>query len=459
MVSFGFFSQLFQQFVALLSVFCIVPSTPAPALRPAGSDPPAAVATGSEFAPSVRTPSPLRRVIQTQIDNAVSIGAAAARSADDVTFSVLEVPRLLVRGLDRNGVLGLPGGGADAAGGMVNAFERSSVSLVRVLSDALLAELALVPGAALEVRPEPQLAAAVAPIPELVERQPFLVRVVQTQVDGAFGIGRALGGGVLGVGDALLAAPAVVMEAAQRGGLAGIPGGLATAGGRIVVAATDGVVGVIESVADMARAELALVPGSTIGDTRKFAAVGSRLAEHRVGPVEFAVRVPLAAAVAAADLTVAAARATTTVTGAAVTAITDVARAARDPKSELTVTQAIARAPATIGAGFSDAGKVMQSGVKRATTDFRNTLRGRSGQEATAKTNLVGATGGSGTQIRASSVASPAGTQKGEANGAAGGGAGKDGAKPDPATGNETAAADPGSGTPSEGAPAAAGAE
>jgi hypothetical protein len=41
--------------------------------------------------------------------------------------------------------------------------------------------------------------------------------------------------------------------------------------------------------------------------------------------------------VAVVDLTVATARATTTVTGAAATAVTDIARAARDPESEITV--------------------------------------------------------------------------------------------------------------------------
>ncbi|MGH3677385.1 MAG: hypothetical protein ACRDU5_16930 [Mycobacterium sp.] len=178
----GFFTQLFEQFIALLSAFCIVPA-PAPD-RFEAFDAGTAGVVAEVAAPAIAEPrEPLVvRVIQTQITGAISIGEALARSADDVTFSVLAVPRTLARALDVGGVEALPGGAATAAGGMVSALENGSTRLIEALSEAILAQLGLLGG---DVGPAPKFAAAVEPAPgpigtgsvELVVRLPLAVGV------------------------------------------------------------------------------------------------------------------------------------------------------------------------------------------------------------------------------------------------------------------------------------------
>jgi hypothetical protein len=69
-----------------------------------------------------------------------------------------------------------------------------------------------------------------------------------------------------------------------------------------------------------------------------------------------------------------------------------------NPRSELTVGQALARAPATILGGTRDAAGQLQQGVVRARTDFRNTLNPR---EVASR---VSATGGLNTTVNGSGV-------------------------------------------------------
>lgn len=105
------------------------------------------------------------------------------------------------------------------------------------------------------------------------------------------------------------------------------------------------------------------------------------------------VRLPIALVVAGVDLVMAFADAALIVVGAVVTAVTDIVSAAipapRQPAETLTAAreeqqtlpQAIAQAPVTISRGFTDAGAALQRGVRKAGTDFRDTLTGRPAQE------------------------------------------------------------------------------
>lgn len=296
MMEIGFFTQLFQQFIALLSAFCIVP---APVPRFEAVDAARSGVVAEAAAPAIADPrAPLVvRVIQTQITGAVSIGEALANSADRVTLSVVAVPGTLASALDSGGAAALPGGVATAAGDIVTALENSSNQLIGEISRAILAQLAL------------------------------------------------LGGGIGGPPETFVEAPAPTLP----------------------------------------------------------------------GPVELIVRFPLAVGVAGAGLLGTAAQATVIVTGAVVTAVTDIVEAAipappRPDETErvsaaleerrLTLPEAIAQAPRTISAGVTRAGGVVEEGVQRAGTDFRNTLLGT---RPPAEFATVSASGGA--EVRAGSTA------------------------------------------------------
>ena len=81
----GFFAILFQQFVALLSVFCIAPAS-APNFVAANLSPPgsqtvqvAEYRSGVDASVSVRQEPFVARVIQTQIDGLLSDGGIGMR--------------------------------------------------------------------------------------------------------------------------------------------------------------------------------------------------------------------------------------------------------------------------------------------------------------------------------------------------------------------------------------------
>lgn len=451
MISSGFFTQLFQQFVSLLSAFCIAPSggLPSDAARALDSSPPAAAAAIA--APRTSLPP----IVQTQINGALEIGYFTARTADRATMVVLESPRVLAESLDRNGLAGLPGGGATVAAGYVGLAEVTATGLIRLLSGLALSELDLIA----PDRGVPLLAAAADYQIDVAKMEPqsYLERVLRTQVDGVTSVAEAGLGAVTGLGTAVLAAPNIVNRYIAGAGLAALPAGLAAAGREVVYALGDGSVRVIRAVADFARAELALVPGASVrggGDVyavAKFEPVGTS-----VGPVEMLVRIPLAVAVAASGLTMAAMRATTRVTGAATTAVTDVVRAVTNPLADYTLPQAIARVPETLTQGLADAGATLQYGVERARTDFRATLRGRNAVAELSDTTLRVS---GGAEIRSSTIAGDGDDQgDGSADPSAGGDAGAqqpsdagEPTTPDPST-DAGAAAD----TDSEGAEAAA---
>ena len=353
-MSIGFFTQLFQQFVALLSAFCIAPtSVPAPAYVAVGSGPPIVAVADADppgvAVPRLREEPLLVRVVQTQVRGGIGIGDALARSADGVTFAVLATPRVLAAAINRGGVAALPGGAASAAAGLVGALENGAVLLIDRLGDLALSELALLGGRIIVAPERATAAAAPAPIP----------------------------------------AP---------GGLAALPAALATVAAQLVVVTQQGAVAVVRSVASLARAGLSLIPGASIGDPRALA-VAVREPNPRAvpGAIEMAIRLPIAVAVAASDLTVTALRATTTLTGAATTAVTNVVGAAMDGNPETTVQAAVAAAPATLRSGVTSATEQVRVGVRRASIDFQDALGLRRRDEALT---TVRASGGSGTTVK-----------------------------------------------------------
>lgn len=387
MIASGFFTQLFQQFVSLLSAFCILPGGVPSDVKSfsTGDGEVTAVAAARDPVPE-RGDQLLVRIVETQVRGALKIGEAAAVTADRATFVVLEVPRVLTRALDRNGLAGLPGGGADVAAGFVGLAETTAVSLVRLLASLTEDQLDLLAGPRYS---EPYLTAAASDYDYGVERaEPvsYLERVIRTQIDGVTDVAQTTLGAARTIGASIMAAPTTIAEYTAKAGWAGLPAGIAAAAREVVYAATDGSIAVIRSVARFARAELALVPGNSI---KRGEAEAAKLVEPTptrfIGPVETLVRIPLAVGVAAADLATAAMRATTAVTGAATRAVVDVVTAARDPKAGVTVAEALARVPETLKNGVDQAGEHLRSGVEQAREDFRQTLRPRRPVEEAAK--------------------------------------------------------------------------
>jgi hypothetical protein len=309
--------------------------------------------------------------------------------------------------------MALPGGGATAAIGIVDAVEQSALLLVATLSDVALTELALLGG---DLRGGPEKARFLAEdsygsYVERVEKLPLPLRILRVQLDAVLALGEATLGAAAGLGNALINAPLAISAAVEKGGLMALPRGLATSGQQVVRAAATGVAGLISTVADIARAELLLVPGAR--DPRS--AEVAKLVDERVeaprestGPafVEFVVRLPIATLVAASELTVGVLRATTRLTGAVVNSVTDVAGAVFDNDPETTVPDAIARVPETLNAGVQRAGRDLQDSASRARERFVDTLTPGSRTTAAelAETSMVRASGGSGTTVNGTEV-------------------------------------------------------
>ncbi len=393
----GFFVSLFTQLLALVSAFGITinPTTPfdrATALGPPGVS--AAAPVGEESLPV--------RIIQTQLNAVGGIGAGLAVTGDaaiELIFGSQSrgnagIAQTLVRALDRDGLAGLPGGAAAVAGTAVRFVEGGTNFWINTASLILLSELGLN-----GLDPRAELLAVDPGFDPALAELPLPERFVRVQVGGVQGIGRALLGATTGVGEALLAIPDVIDATLERGGPGALPAGLAAAAAQVVRAAQTGATRVVTSVADMARAELSLIPGADVNDPKfAVAAIAAEPAPAgEPGSLELVVRVPLAVGVAGSRLVLTVLDATTVVTGSFVQATSDIvrsvtgaslpggggpateaARVVEEPR--LTLSEALAKAPVTIRRGFDDAGVVVREGTRRAAEDFNNTLRGRSSE-------------------------------------------------------------------------------
>jgi hypothetical protein len=369
MMELGFFASLFQQFVALLSVFCIAPSSAqniaAVNLGPPNS-PTVQVAeyTSADAAAVARQQQPfIARVVQTQIDGLLSprggIGISLARTADGVTRSILDTPDALRRALDNNGLQALPGSLAAHGIDGVQNLEFNTIRVIDAMEALTLANLGLLPGGV--VRPTPEVA-------ELAARQD------------EFGA----------IGRALLAAPTFVLRTLQ-GGPEALPVVLSGLGRGFVQAAATDARAIVRAVSSATQAALALVPGARLPRLDEVT-VAVREPVRAPGPVEYIVRLPIAVGVAGSALTRGGMRATTVMVTAVVTAVTDIAQAAFRPRQAneaearalerpLTLPEAIAKAPVTLRAGAVSAGRELQRGVGNAQRGFTETLRGRNNQE------------------------------------------------------------------------------
>jgi hypothetical protein len=360
----GFFVLLFKQFVALLSVFCIVPSN-VPNIATANLEPPASpTAQVSEYrseAVAIARQEPfVARVVQTQIDGLLSdrgIGMRLARTADGVTEFLLGTPSALSRALDNGGLEALPAGLAIYGIRGVQGLEQNTVSLIDALEALSLANLQLLPGA----RDIPRVAEHAAPRDE-------------------FGA----------LGQALLAAPAFFLRTLQ-GGPEALPAALNGLGQGLIRAAATDARAIVRAISAATQAALALVPGASV-KSLKDVTVSVR-ESAKPGPLEYIVRLPIAVGVGESELARGGMRATTLMVTAVVTAVTDIAGAAFGSRRQseeaaalvaerpLTLPEAIAKAPVTIRNGAVNAGRELQVGVRRAQAGFNETLRGQTNTE------------------------------------------------------------------------------
>ena len=385
----GFFASLFQQFVALLSVFCIAPSN-APNIAAADLGPPGSptvqVAEYITADPSaaIRQQPYVARVVQTQIDGFLGdqgIGLALARNADTVTGLVFGTPFALRRALDGGGVEALRAGLAQYGIRGVQNLEENTVSLIDAMEALALANLRLLPGA----RPADEAAKLAA-----IRQDEF----------GA-------------IGRALLEAPTFILRTLQ-GGPEAIPAVINGLGQGFVRAAAIDARAIVRAVSSATQAALALVPGASV-KSLKDVTVSVR-EPARPGPVEYIVRLPIAVGVAGAELVRGGMRATTVMVTAVVTAVTDIAEAAFRPRQAeemearalerpLTLPEAIAKAPVTLRNGVVGAGRELQLGGRNAQREFTETLRGRNNNEEQARagdlTNTVVKAGGENAIITA----------------------------------------------------------
>jgi hypothetical protein len=357
----SFFGALFQQFVALLSVFCIAP-TPTYSVysvAPPGIEVAAARDVG---APADLRQQPLIiRAFQTQVDGLLGdggIGDELSRGADRVLNDFLRVPNALGNALDNGGVSALPGGIARAGIATVGDLGDGTNNVIDAVAELLIKNLQLLPG----TRAAAYDATTYAKAP--------------SQDFGA-------------VGRALLAAPTYILGQLQRGGPGALPGALNELSQQLVVATATDAKALVTALSSATQAVLALVPGAQL-NRAQFTVAARDDSSSSGGPLQVVVRIPIAAGVAASDLATAGARATVIVVTAVVTAVTDIANAARprqrndevmaafvaEPR-QLTVPEAIAQAPRTIGQGVVRAGGVLQQGAVDARTDFVKTVRGR----------------------------------------------------------------------------------
>lgn len=165
MTTIGFFQQLFNQFVAVLTAFCVnVPSAPVPYLGSPAAGTTAAVTT----AVPVRSEPLLRRVVDTQVQAGIAIGRVLAASADRATFALLNVPSDLASAMDRDGIAALPAGVAQSGQRILLAVTDSATDLVGTLRNVGLSELALIPGAGAQQRATATAELVAAPTAELV---------------------------------------------------------------------------------------------------------------------------------------------------------------------------------------------------------------------------------------------------------------------------------------------------
>lgn len=407
MLSAGFFTTLFKQFLALLSAFFA-------GVAPGGGASPYIAA--ADLAPptvQVRQQPLATRVLQTQLNAFANIGLVVTETADGGLNLILGVPNTLAEALNRGGLAGLPAGiaeiGQEAVDVLVGGRSKSggvgASGLVDAITNTILAELDLLPGADRVVTNEIAAPADLADGSDVgallqLQRQPLIVRIVTTQVDAVTDIGTAATDATTELTTAILAAPSTITDAIAEGGPAALPAGLQLATRRIVLAIGDGADDVIQTVGDALRAELRLIPGGVVANPNTaFAAEPEP--QPTGGVLETAVRVPLAFGVAGADLARAGLTATTDITGGYATAARDIVVGAQNQLTRRTSTgnnqlkatiseepqtlaEGLARAPVTIRAGYVAAGQDLQAGAGRARTDFRNTLNPR------AETRLAG---------------------------------------------------------------------
>ena len=364
----GFFTSLFYQLVALLSAFCIAPSSSIPTIAAANLGPPGSPSVqvadyaDPEAAVALRQEPFIARVIQTQIDGLLDqrrgIGIALARTADGVSRSILDTPGALREALDNGGVEALPAGLALHGIDGVQTLERNTVSLISALEALALANLRLLPGGV-----DPNQAAL------------FVAR------EDEFGA----------IGRALLAAPTGLLRALEQGPEA-LPFALNGLGQSLVSAAATDARAIVRAVSSATQAALALVPGASV---KSLTGVTVTVRETSgPGPVEYIVRLPIAVGVAGSELVRGGMRATTVMVTAVVTAVTDIADAAFRPRQAeaaaelareierpLTLPEAIAKAPVTLRNGAVQAGAELRGGVDRAQRGFTETLRGRTVNE------------------------------------------------------------------------------
>lgn len=364
----GFFVLLFKQFVALLSAFCIAPTSNAPNIAAANLDAPGsstihvAQYVGADPAAAIRQEPFIARVVQTQIDGLLGnrgVGLALARTADGITNSITGIPLALREALDNDGVEALPAGLAIYGIGRTQRLEWDTISLIDALEALALANLALLPGG---IDPT-QAAQFAAPEDE-------------------FGA----------IGRALLGAPTFILQTLERGGPEALPVAINGLGQGLVRAAAMDARAIVRAVSSATQAALALVPGARVSRLNEVT-VSVREPVRATDPVEYIVRLPIAVGVAGSELARGGMNATTVMVTAVVTAVTDIADAAlrRSPQAEaaqraieerpLTLPEAIAKAPVTLRNGAVAAGAELRSGVERARVGFTETLRPRTNSE------------------------------------------------------------------------------
>jgi hypothetical protein len=219
-----------------------------------------------------------------------------------------------------------------------------------------------------------------------VRQEPLVVRIVETQLNGAAGIGLALAGGADEITNAVIEVPAILRSAIRRGGIAALPAGAAAGAAGIVDAAEEGTTYLIQTVAAVLNQELALLGGGVIRPTPNLVTIADPETTPG-GPLELVVRLPRALAVAGSDLVRAGAEASIIVVRAVARAVTDVLNVvARPPAAEFalareevppprSVPEALARVPITVTNGLVEAGGVLRQGTRQAAEDFNRVLR------------------------------------------------------------------------------------
>ncbi len=220
-----------------------------------------------------------------------------------------------------------------------------------------------------------------------LRQQPLLVRIVETQLNGAAGIGEALAEGADDITNAIVRVPRSLQLAIDSRGLGALPGAAANSAAGIVGAVGEGTTDFIATLAAVINSELALLGGGAVRPTPSLVAIQEPEGPLAGGPLEIVVRLPRALAVAGQDLVRAGADAAIIVVRAVSRAVTDVLNAvARPPAAEFalareevppprSVPEALTRAPVTIANGFVDAGARLRQGTRQASDDFTRALR------------------------------------------------------------------------------------